>query len=96
MRKLSGRQKRRVLREETPPRYGTFEVARMAGVTWRTLYRWLAEGRLTEPVRSPSGQRLWSPEAVIEVIRLGSHMVKGKRSRVHAKDCSAEPEGRNG
>lgn len=53
-----------------PLRYRTVEVARLAGVTTRTIYNWLKEGRLTEPLRAPNGYRMWTPEQAAAAMRL--------------------------
>ncbi len=39
----------------------TTQVARILGVTPKTLYRMLKDGRITEPARNPSNNyRVWS------------------------------------
>lgn len=53
-----------------PPRWGTIEVARLVGVTWRTVYRWLAAGKLPEPARGPGGRRIWTAEHVARAMAL--------------------------
>ena len=41
--------------------YRSSQVARILGVTPRTLYRMLASGRIPEPMRNPENQyRLWT------------------------------------
>ena len=41
--------------------YRSSEVAKILGVSSRTLYRMLASGRIQEPMRNPSNRyRLWS------------------------------------
>lgn len=45
------------------------QVARILGVSTRTLYRMLADGRIEEPMRDPENQyRLWT-EVHIQQIR---------------------------
>ena len=40
----------------------TTQVARILGVTPKTLYRMLKDGRIAEPARNPSNNyRVWSP-----------------------------------
>ena len=47
----------------------TAQVARLLGVTKKTLYRMLQDGRIPEPVRNPDNNyRLWIPQQ-IESIR---------------------------
>src|SRR6266496_1311727 len=87
---LSERGKKRALRQYAPLRYGTFEVADMAGVNWRTVYRWLERGDLPEPERDEGGRRLWTPEAATAAIALGA-----RSRRKHAKDRDSESQGRN-
>lgn len=47
-----------------PPRdrwYRSGEVAKILGISSRTLYRMLIDGRVTEPMRDPrNGYRVWS------------------------------------
>jgi DNA-binding transcriptional MerR regulator len=41
--------------------YRSSQVARILGVTPRTLYRMLAAGRISEPLRNPENRyRLWT------------------------------------
>jgi predicted DNA-binding transcriptional regulator AlpA len=48
----------------------TAQVARLLGVTKKTLYRMLQDGRVPEPVRNPNNNyRLWVPQQ-IEAIRM--------------------------
>lgn len=55
------------LRHERPLR--STEVARVLGVTKRTLQNWLKAGAIAEPERNPlTGYRLWSASDV-EAIR---------------------------
>ena len=74
VKRLSGRGIKRALRLNAPPRYGTLEVAAIAGVTWRTLYRWLAAGKLPEPERGANGIRIWTPELVAQAITLSAQI----------------------
>ena len=47
----------------------TTQVARLLGVTTKTLYRMLRDGRVPEPVRNPDNNyRIWIPQQ-IEAIR---------------------------
>ncbi len=89
---MSGRRRKRTLRQHAPLRYGTFEVAALAGVTWRTIYNWLRAGKLPEPDRGTNGRRLWTAEVVGAAIALGAR----RRKKGHAKNRGAEPEGRDG
>jgi DNA-binding transcriptional MerR regulator len=44
-----------------PRHFRTVEVARMLGVTKRTLNRWIASGRIPAPERHPeNGYHLWT------------------------------------
>jgi len=41
--------------------YRSSEVAKILGISSRTLYRLLAGGRITEPMRDPTnGYRIWT------------------------------------
>lgn len=80
---LSGRGRKRALKKHAPLRYGTFEVAELAGVNWRTVYRWLVAGKLPEPDRDDNDRRMWTPEAATVAVRLGAQARKRKR-RPHA------------
>lgn len=41
--------------------YSSAEVARILGISVRTLYRMLIDGRMEEPMRDPSnGYRIWT------------------------------------
>ncbi len=41
--------------------YTSAEVARILGISVRTLYRMLIDGRMEEPMRDPSnGYRIWT------------------------------------
>jgi excisionase family DNA binding protein len=49
--------------------YGSSQVAKVLGVSVRTLYRMLAAGRIPEPMRDPkNGYRVWT-EVDIQAIR---------------------------
>jgi len=49
--------------------YRSSQVAKILGVTPRTLYRMLADGRIQEPMRNPENQyRLWT-EVDLQAIR---------------------------
>lgn len=49
--------------------YRSAQVAKIVGVSPRTLYRMLAAGRIPEPMRNPDNQyRLWS-EVDLQTIR---------------------------
>ena len=55
----------------------TAQVARLLGVTKKTLYRMLQDGRIPEPVRNPDNNyRLWIPQQ-IEAIRQGAPSLHG-------------------
>ena len=77
--KLSGRGRKRAMQQHAPLSYGTFEVADIAGVSWRTLYNWLRQGRLPEPARAPNGYRLWSPAAVAEAAERATRRRRRRR-----------------
>jgi DNA-binding transcriptional MerR regulator len=43
----------------------TRQVARLAGVSLNTIYRWLKDERIAEPNRNPENNyRLWTPQDV--------------------------------
>jgi predicted DNA-binding transcriptional regulator AlpA len=44
--------------------YRSKQVADILGISVRTLYRMLADGRITEPERQLNGYRTWSNEEV--------------------------------
>lgn len=49
--------------------YRSSQVAKILGVTPRTLYRMLADGRIQEPMRNPENQyRVWT-EVDLQTIR---------------------------
>jgi len=49
--------------------YLSSQVAKILGISSRTLYRMLADGRIPEPMRNPDNQyRLWT-EVDIQTIR---------------------------
>ena len=49
--------------------YRSAQVARILGMTPRTLYRMLASGRIPEPMRNPDNQyRMWT-EVDLQAIR---------------------------
>jgi len=49
--------------------YRSSQVAKILGVTPRTLYRMLGDGRIQEPMRNPNNQyRLWT-EVDLQAIR---------------------------
>jgi excisionase family DNA binding protein len=46
----------------------TAQVARILGVTKKTLYRMLSDGRIAEPPRNPGNNyRVWAPQYVESV-----------------------------
>ncbi len=46
----------------------TRQVARLAGVSLNTIYRWLKDERIAEPNRDPENNyRLWTPQDVENV-----------------------------
>jgi excisionase family DNA binding protein len=48
--------------------YQSSQVAKILGVSPRTLYRMLADGRITEPMRNPANQyRLWTEVDIQEI-----------------------------
>jgi len=48
-------------RERREGLYKSAEVAKILGISSRTLYRMLSDGRVMEPMRDPSnGYRVWS------------------------------------
>jgi excisionase family DNA binding protein len=53
--------------------YKSAEVAKILGISSRTLYRMLADGRVPEPMRDPrTGYRVWTEvdvQAVREALR---------------------------
>lgn len=49
--------------------YRSSQVAKILGISSRTLYRMLADGRIPEPMRNPENQyRVWT-EVDIQAIR---------------------------
>jgi excisionase family DNA binding protein len=51
--------------------YRSAQVAKILGISSRTLYRMLADGRIPEPMRNPDNRyRLWT-EVDIQTIREG-------------------------
>ena len=46
----------------------TVQVARLLGVTPKTLYRMLSDGRVPEPPRNPDNNyRIWVPQQIEEI-----------------------------
>lgn len=78
----------------------TADVARLAGVSLRTLYYWLKDGRIPEPERSPKGYRMWTPQDVAAAIAIGPMGAKAlqrggrfqKKSEAMPVDGPATPE----
>lgn len=87
---LSGRGTKRALAQHAPVRYGTYEVAKFAGVSWRTVYRWLRAGQLPEPERAANGYRVWTPEAVAIAKKLGQKAVKYQRNKKKARSAGTK------
>lgn len=53
--------------------YRSGQVASILGISARTLYRMLADGRIPEPMRNPQNQyRLWT-EVDLQTIREALH-----------------------
>lgn len=60
----------------------TRQVARLAGVSLNTIYRWLKDERIAEPNRDPENNyRLWTPQDV-ESIRTRSLSIERIPRRV--------------
>jgi predicted DNA-binding transcriptional regulator AlpA len=56
-------------RKRSAQSLNTTQVARILGVTKKTLYRMLQDGRVPEPARNPENNyRIWVPQQV-EAIR---------------------------
>ncbi|MCC6538391.1 MAG: MerR family DNA-binding transcriptional regulator [Bryobacterales bacterium] len=55
-------------RKRTASDLNTAQVARVLGVSKKTLYRMLQDGRIPEPPRTERNYRIWSPGQV-ELIR---------------------------
>lgn len=48
-------------KRERPGLYRSAQVAKILGMSSRTLYRMLADGRIPEPMRNPENQyRVWT------------------------------------
>lgn len=79
--KTSERQQRRAISLHGPLRYRTHQVAALAGVTSRTVYNWLKDGRLA-PEQGPNGYRLWTAQDVVRAMQLGAAATnRGRRKR---------------
>lgn len=53
------------------PRLRTPDVAALFGVTRKTLYRWIAEGKIPEPARDPdNGWPVWQQPELDAIARV--------------------------
>jgi len=65
-------------------KYSTVKVAKMLGIGWSTLYRWIVEGKVeAPPVQSLDGFeiRLWSEEDIAKVRKYKAEHYWGKGGR---------------
>lgn len=60
-------------------RYGTKEVADLAGVARKTLLRWLKLGKVPEPDLDRNGWRAWTEEEVAAVVAYARRIVPSPR-----------------
>jgi predicted DNA-binding transcriptional regulator AlpA len=65
---------------------GTAEVARLAGISKRTLLRWLYDGKLPEPKRLQIGgvdARVWSEKDLpaVKALVLASPKIQARKER---------------
>jgi hypothetical protein len=66
----------------------TAEAAKRAGITWRTLQRWIAVGKLKPPkpaLVGAVGYRLWSAKDVMRLCRLKEHIYRKGGGRKKTK-----------
>jgi len=60
-----------MIKEEVMPEKGfltTDELARLLKVTKRSIYRWVKDGYLVEPIKVANGRNLWPRKEVEEWI----------------------------
>jgi DNA-binding transcriptional MerR regulator len=66
----------------------SYEAAKRAGITWRTLQRWIASGKLIAPkptLVGAVGYRLWSARDVASLVKLKKAIYQKGRGRTKAK-----------
>ena len=69
-------------------RLTTAEAAERAGITWRTLQRWIAIGKVKPPkpaLIGAVGYRLWSAKDVMRLCRLKEQIYRKGRGRKKTK-----------
>jgi len=67
------------------------EAAKRAGITWRTLQRWIASGKLIAPkptLVGAVGYRLWSARDVANLVKKRKAIYQKGRGRRKAKGKS--------
>jgi len=65
-------------------KFTTAEAAKRAGITWRTLQRWIAAGKVKPPKPSligAVGYRLWSASDVTRLGRVKERIYRKGRGR---------------
>ena len=65
-------------------KFTTAEAAKRTGITWRTLQRWIAAGKVKSPKPSlvgAVGYRLWSADDVIRLGRVKEQIYRKGRGR---------------
>ena len=62
--------------------YSTMDVARACGITLRTLYSWLKNGKVSEPARDRNNQRRWREEEFNKIV---SYALQTKPARINQK-----------
>lgn len=65
-------------------KFTTAEAAKRTGITWRTLQRWIAAGKVKCPKPSllgAVGYRLWSADDVIRLGRVKEQIYRKGRGR---------------
>ena len=54
--------------------YTTTEVAKLAGIHPRTLERWLRQGKVAEPARNRSNERVYSEDDVAAIVSFATRL----------------------
>lgn len=66
----------------------SYEAAKRAGISWRTLQRWIASGKLIAPkptLVGAVGYRLWSAKDVASLVKKKKAIYQKGRGRRKAK-----------
>jgi excisionase family DNA binding protein len=59
--------------------YTTAQVARIIGITKKTLYTWLKKGKIPEPDRDYRNYRIWTEEDIKNCLKHKNRRIPGGR-----------------